>query len=115
HAKHCTNESSAIIGTINMDFRRFYTHFENGVWIPDGDVKACVVLSHGMTEHAFRYDALAKKFCSKGIAFRWYRNQPNDSNYRIPQPARAGRPLRPYRLNSQGKNSFQRFAGGCPQ
>jgi len=38
-------------------------------WIPDGDVKACVVLSHGMTEHAFRYDALAKKFCSKGIAF----------------------------------------------
>lgn len=38
HAKHCTNESSAIVGTINMDFRSFYTHFENGVWIPDGDV-----------------------------------------------------------------------------
>ena len=38
HAKHCTNEFSAIVGTINMDFRSFYTHFENGVWIPDGDV-----------------------------------------------------------------------------
>ncbi len=38
HAKHCTNESSAIVGTINMDFRSFYTHFENGVWIPSGDV-----------------------------------------------------------------------------
>ena len=38
HAKHCTNESSAIVGTINMDFRSFYTHFENGVWIPAGDV-----------------------------------------------------------------------------
>jgi len=38
HAKHCTNESSAIVGTINMDFRSFYTHFENGVWIPNGDV-----------------------------------------------------------------------------
>ncbi|MBQ7766053.1 MAG: cardiolipin synthase [Lachnospiraceae bacterium] len=38
HAKHCTNESSAIVGTINMDFRSFYTHFENGVWIPDGKV-----------------------------------------------------------------------------
>lgn len=38
HAKHCTNESSAIVGTINMDFRSFYTHFENGVWIPDGAV-----------------------------------------------------------------------------
>lgn len=38
HAKHCTNESSAVIGTINMDFRSFYTHFENGIWIPEGDV-----------------------------------------------------------------------------
>ena len=38
HAKHCTNESSAVVGTINMDFRSFYTHFENGVWIPDGNV-----------------------------------------------------------------------------
>lgn len=38
HAKHCTNEFSAIVGTINMDFRSFYTHFENGVWIPDGEV-----------------------------------------------------------------------------
>lgn len=38
HAKHCTNEFSAIVGTINMDFRSFYTHFENGVWIPSGDV-----------------------------------------------------------------------------
>lgn len=38
HAKHCTNESSAIVGTINMDFRSFYTHFENGIWIPDGEV-----------------------------------------------------------------------------
>lgn len=39
HAKHCTNESSAIVGTINMDFRSFYTHFENGIWIPDGTVR----------------------------------------------------------------------------
>lgn len=38
HAKHCTNEFSAIVGTINMDFRSFYTHFENGVWIPEGEV-----------------------------------------------------------------------------
>lgn len=38
HAKHCTNEFSAIVGTINMDFRSFYTHFENGVWLPDGPV-----------------------------------------------------------------------------
>ena len=38
-------------------------------WIPDGEVKACVVLSHGMTEHAFRYNELAEKFCSRGIAF----------------------------------------------
>lgn len=38
HAKLCGNEFSAVIGTINMDFRSFFLHYENGVWIPDGDV-----------------------------------------------------------------------------
>lgn len=29
------NEHCAIVGTINMDYRSFYLHFENGVWVYD--------------------------------------------------------------------------------
>ncbi len=38
HAKLCANEASALIGSINMDFRSFFLHYENGVWIPEGEV-----------------------------------------------------------------------------
>lgn len=38
HAKLCSNEYSAIIGSVNMDYRSFYLHYENGVWIPEGEV-----------------------------------------------------------------------------
>ena len=27
------DDETAIVGTINMDFRSFYLHFENGVWL----------------------------------------------------------------------------------
>lgn len=37
-------------------------------WIPEQEVKAAVVLSHGMTEFAFRYNDLADFFCKNGIA-----------------------------------------------
>lgn len=37
HAKNlvCDGES-AVVGTVNMDFRSFYLHFENGVWMCGG-------------------------------------------------------------------------------
>lgn len=35
HSKVVMNEHSAIVGTINMDYRSFYLHYENGVWIYD--------------------------------------------------------------------------------
>lgn len=38
-------------------------------WIPDGDVKAVVQLSHGMAEFAMRYDRFAEICASNGIAF----------------------------------------------
>ena len=38
HAKVIANEHSAIVGTINMDYRSFYLHYENGVWIYDEDM-----------------------------------------------------------------------------
>ncbi len=34
HAKNVvSDDETAVVGTINMDFRSFYMHFENGVWM----------------------------------------------------------------------------------
>jgi cardiolipin synthase len=38
HAKVIMNEHCAIVGTINMDYRSFYLHYENGVWIYDTEI-----------------------------------------------------------------------------
>lgn len=35
HSKVVMNEHSAIVGTINMDYRSFYLHYENGLWVYD--------------------------------------------------------------------------------
>ena len=43
---------------------------ENAVrsWIPSGDVRAVVVLSHGMAEHSARYDRFGCVLAENGIA-----------------------------------------------
>lgn len=33
HAKQILTEDAAIVGTINMDYRSFYLHYENGIWM----------------------------------------------------------------------------------
>lgn len=33
HAKQILTENAAIVGTINMDYRSFYLHYENGIWM----------------------------------------------------------------------------------
>ena len=38
HAKTIINEHCGIVGTINMDYRSFYLHYENGVWISNNEV-----------------------------------------------------------------------------
>ncbi len=38
HAKTMLNEDSAIVGTMNMDYRSFHLHYECGVWICNKDV-----------------------------------------------------------------------------
>ena len=38
HAKCIINEEFGIIGSINMDYRSFYLHYENGVWISNHQV-----------------------------------------------------------------------------
>lgn len=38
HAKTIINESCGIVGTINMDYRSFYLHYECGVWMSNPKV-----------------------------------------------------------------------------
>lgn len=38
HAKMIMTEHSAIVGTINMDYRSFYLHYENGIWVYDENI-----------------------------------------------------------------------------
>ena len=42
HSKVVMNEHCAIVGTINMDYRSFYLHYENGVWIYDEEFRQAV-------------------------------------------------------------------------
>lgn len=35
HSKVIMNEFSAVVGTVNMDYRSFYLHYENAVWVCD--------------------------------------------------------------------------------
>ena len=35
HAKTIINEDCGIVGTINMDYRSFYLHYECGLWMSD--------------------------------------------------------------------------------
>ncbi len=37
------------------------------LWLPDGEVKAVLQITHGMTEHMGRYEAFARYLCSMGI------------------------------------------------
>ncbi len=35
HAKSIINDACGIVGTVNMDYRSFYLHYENAVWMYD--------------------------------------------------------------------------------
>ena len=77
HAKHCTNESSAIVGTINMDFRSFFTNFENGVWIPavdvlkdiDDDFEQTIAVSKQITYEEWQKRPCAEKLLQTFLYF----------------------------------------------
>ena len=42
HAKCILNEDFGIIGSINMDYRSFYLHYENGVWFANQNVGSMI-------------------------------------------------------------------------
>ena len=37
HSKVVMSEHCAVVGTINLDYRSFYLHYENGVWVFDSE------------------------------------------------------------------------------
>lgn len=39
HAKQLLTENAAIVGTINVDYRSFYLHYENGVWMSGKEIQ----------------------------------------------------------------------------
>lgn len=39
HAKQMLSENAAIVGSINMDYRSFYLHYENGVWMSGANIQ----------------------------------------------------------------------------
>lgn len=44
-----------------------YTDIHGKIWIPEGDIKAIVQISHGMQEHIDRYDEFARFLAKRGI------------------------------------------------
>ena len=54
-------------------------------WLPEGEVKAVLQVTHGMTEHMGRYEAFAQYLCPVGIAvagfdLRGHGKNPGDSD-----------------------------------
>lgn len=42
HSKSIINEDCAIVGTINMDYRSFYLHYECGIWVSNSKVNEVI-------------------------------------------------------------------------
>lgn len=65
HAKTIINEDSAIVGTINMDYRSFYLHYECGVWV-----------CHRPSIQAIKEDLLQTMEQCKEITWTEWNNRP---------------------------------------
>ena len=57
-----------------MEKKEFYYTSSNNInkiyavkWIPEGEIKAILQISHGVTEHINRYNELAKYLTDRGI------------------------------------------------
>ena len=48
------------------------TNLPSVIWFPDGETKAVLQITHGMTEHIGRYSDLGKYFANRGIAVAGY-------------------------------------------
>ena len=58
-----SDDLTAVIGTINMDYRSFYHHFENGVWICGADV--VMDIKKDMLDTFEKCEEITLTYCSK--------------------------------------------------
>lgn len=65
HAKLCINDTGGFIGTVNMDYRSFYLHYECGVWFCNAKIKNDV--------RADFYDTLKK---CREVTWEEWKNRP---------------------------------------
>lgn len=73
HAKQILTEDAAIVGTINMDYRSFYLHYENGIWMCGDQIK-----------QDMKEDFLEMFQKSREISYEDWKNRPR--RYKIIQP-----------------------------
>ena len=64
HSKVILSDNCAMVGTVNMDYRSFYLHFENAVWITENDIMADIykdfIATFDISEE-ISYDAWLKR------------------------------------------------------
>mgnify|MGYP003306588247 FL=1 len=60
------------------------------LWLPDGEVKAVLQITHGMTEHMGRYEAFAEYLCPMGIAVAGFDLRGHGANPGDPEVASFG-------------------------
>jgi len=60
------------------------------LWLPDGEVKAILQITHGMTEHMGRYEALAEYLIPQGIAVAGFDLRGHGKNPGNPEVASFG-------------------------
>ncbi len=65
HAKSIINEECGIVGTVNMDYRSFYLHYENAVWI-----------YHKKTVEKIREDFMKTLADCREITYEEWKNRP---------------------------------------
>ena len=66
------------------------TNLPGYLWLPDGEVKAVLQVTHGMTEHIGRYEVFADFLCPMGIAVAGFDLRGHGRNVGDPEVASFG-------------------------
>lgn len=60
------------------------------IWQPEGEVKAVLQITHGMTEHMGRYESFADHLCARGVAVAGFDLRGHGKNAGDPEVASFG-------------------------
>ena len=60
------------------------------IWQPEGEIKALLQITHGMTEHMGRYEQFAAALCSRGVAVAGFDLRGHGKNSGDPNVASCG-------------------------